>query len=615
MKKCVLLFGLLFSINNLTFAQRDLDKQELLDVLRALTARPRKTWIASGIIEAIREEYKAPRITDPSEIAQKINQARQAYRENPALIEGTDELRRRAYNAIPFNVRYKYSNECTMTSQVIVKYDGTRFYWEINVLARQDSVKPTPAMPMSRYFNLDWNAKRVFVWDGEKYIIYLRPGNYALVKEGIIDVPVAVNGPLTAGMVPWGCGIYQYDNLITAEMFAFETHTDNQKQINLTLIYPDGLEMYFILDQDRDYAVKFYALNRPNLLTTWQTYDDFHLVGGQWVPSTITMAHYEINDTSMKLLARDIWRLTSIKTDRPQADDFDVDYEIDALIEYYSPLTESPLWYRYSNKVSAANGVDTDALFTDRLIAALAPEKLPQNCATLAVKYIAKQLGRTVVDQELTSLIDEPNNGTSLYAVRKFAQDLGLYCQVIITDIKTLRYLRNCQVLLYIPHSNHYVVLGNIDDKYIRLIDLTGDDFFYRLELAKIKQAWKECTALIISNKTFKIPGPFRKINDDQLRKIIGRNDCPFGCYTCTKLLQDYYVSFCPPPIGGICGGTYMEYFRRYGCESAPQGYCRGTGMLKAKESPCINDPYDPGECTITGEWICYYMRACSSGN
>ena len=100
-KKCVLLLGLLFSIDNLTFAQRDLAKQELLDVLRALTARPRKTWIASGVIEAIHEEYKAPRITEPSVIAQKINQARQAYRENPVLIEGTDELRRRAYNAIP----------------------------------------------------------------------------------------------------------------------------------------------------------------------------------------------------------------------------------------------------------------------------------------------------------------------------------------------------------------------------------------------------------------------------------------------------------------------------------------------------------------------------------
>ena len=33
--------------------------------------------------------------------------------------------------------------------------------------------------------------------------------------------------------------------------------------------------------------------------------------------------------------------------------------------------------------------------------------------------------------------------------------------------------------------------------------------------------------------------------------------------------------------------------------------------MVRYRESPCIENPYDPLACTVTGEWTSYYMRAC----
>lgn len=52
-----LLFSLLVSCP--TFADRQLDRAEILQIFQRLTNQPRKTWIPTGTIEAIHEEYRA----------------------------------------------------------------------------------------------------------------------------------------------------------------------------------------------------------------------------------------------------------------------------------------------------------------------------------------------------------------------------------------------------------------------------------------------------------------------------------------------------------------------------------------------------------------------------
>ena len=147
-------------------AERQLDRAEILEIFAALTQTPRNSWISVGTIEATHEEYRAARTTDANEITNAINQQVQAYQNEQNKRELTDELQQMKLEAIPFNVRYRLANEYTMDSTVLVRVDGDKFYWQIDVNSRSDSVGPAVDLAgnyMTEEFNLDWNEKRVFV--------------------------------------------------------------------------------------------------------------------------------------------------------------------------------------------------------------------------------------------------------------------------------------------------------------------------------------------------------------------------------------------------------------------------------------------------------------------
>ncbi|MHC4681818.1 MAG: hypothetical protein ACYTEK_24400, partial [Planctomycetota bacterium] len=91
-------------------------------------------------------------------------------------------------------------------------------------------------------------------------------------------------------------------------------------------------------------------------------------------------------------------------------------------------------------------------------------------------------------------------------------------------------------------------------------------------------------------------------IDDAGLRTITGG-----AGYTCTDLLQEYDVVYCTYD----CDGYYEVYPTRWGCEEAESGSCQSSRYLRSAESPCIEDPYDPWDCDITGDWDFHYMRAC----
>jgi len=251
-KHFVLTILCLFPISGIAFGDRQLERSEILQILQELTSQPKKTWLAAGTIQATHEEFRAPKITNTAVISAEITKAIQEYQNNPDKLELTEELQKMRLDAIPFNVRYRLSNENTMNSTVVVKFDGNRFYWEINVDSRRDSVKPNAELQdnfMTRQFNLEWNARRIFSWDGQKYTRYSLPANQAMV-DTTGSVPHVVNGPLTAGIVPWGYGLYTYENLSAATSSATELYINGQTQIHLTLNNSDGSEMSFVLDAD-----------------------------------------------------------------------------------------------------------------------------------------------------------------------------------------------------------------------------------------------------------------------------------------------------------------------------------------------------------------------------
>ncbi|MHC4418437.1 MAG: hypothetical protein ACYSU6_07600, partial [Planctomycetota bacterium] len=185
-KHVVLVVIVLLCITCPAIADRPLDRTEILQVFQELTSQPRKAWITSGTIEASREEYKAPKTMDPNELINQIAENIQKYKNNPDKRELTENNRKMKLDAIPFNARYRLFNEHTMNSSVIVKFDGERFYWEINVESRTDSVKPGKDLKgnsMTEQFDLDSNARRIFAWDGENYTIYFLPTNHAIVDS------------------------------------------------------------------------------------------------------------------------------------------------------------------------------------------------------------------------------------------------------------------------------------------------------------------------------------------------------------------------------------------------------------------------------------------------
>ncbi|MHC4602780.1 MAG: OmpH/Skp family outer membrane protein, partial [Planctomycetota bacterium] len=426
-KHILLAVALLLPISRAAFADRELDRAEILQIFERLTSQPRKAWIPAGTIEATREEYRAPIKTDVNEINSQIREKIQAYQSNLDKPELTENLQKMKLDALPFNVRYRMSNEYTMNSTVTVRFDGDRFYWEINIESRTDSVKPNKDLAgnfMTEQFNLDWNARRISAWDGENYTTYCLPVNHSMV-DSTGSTPHVVNGPLTAGFIPWGYGYYTYENLSAIESSAVERNVDGQTQIHLTLNNSNGSEMVFVMDPGKDYAVISYSINGLGNSIISKQYSNYQLKSGNWVPATILLERYEAG--SNRLLTRDLWDITTIDANIPESYDFDVNYETDALVEYASYITDKPLMYRYSGMV------DTDLLLAERLTFAASEGSQPQNCATAALKYTTSQLGNNVTDQQLAQLVSEPNNDTSLYAMKEFAQGLGLSCRAVKT--------------------------------------------------------------------------------------------------------------------------------------------------------------------------------------
>ena len=244
------------------WADRSLENGEISQIFQTLTGQPRKTWISSGTISATHEEYRAPKTTDADEIDDRINEKIQKYQTKTDKTEVAARMQRTKLDAIPFKVRYELSNKYTMNSSVVVKYDGDRFYWEINTNSRTDSVKPNADLP-GEQFDPARNARRIFVWDGQEYTIYSRSGHRAIV-DATGTLPHVVNGPLTAGVIPWGYGRYTYKNLSASESSATEKHIDGQVQVHLTLNRSDGLEMLFVLDAERNLAVISHLVKGPD---------------------------------------------------------------------------------------------------------------------------------------------------------------------------------------------------------------------------------------------------------------------------------------------------------------------------------------------------------------
>ena len=114
--------GFILCVSGIASAERALDREEILEIFDKLSEQPKKTWISTGTIDAVHDEYRAAKTTNQAEIDNQINQEIEEYRNSSTKVELTEELQKMKLDAIPFNVRYRLSNEYSMNSHVVVKY-------------------------------------------------------------------------------------------------------------------------------------------------------------------------------------------------------------------------------------------------------------------------------------------------------------------------------------------------------------------------------------------------------------------------------------------------------------------------------------------------------------
>ncbi|MBN2128079.1 MAG: hypothetical protein JW741_01225, partial [Sedimentisphaerales bacterium] len=278
----------------------------------------------------------------------------------------------------------------------------------------------------------------------------------------------------------------------------------------------------------------------------------------------------------------------------PGAEAFSVEYNADTTVEYHSPVTGAAT-FNYSNMA------DTDQLLAERLTYAATKGKRPSNCATVALKHAASQLGKTVSEAVLAKLV-RADGQTTLYDLKQAAQGLGLYCRAVQTDIKTLANLPGCVAILHLPGKNHFVVLDHVDEQYAWLVDLSSNRFYYRLSLDTLPIDWPQGTALLLSSRS--IQGPFRDIGNSALSSIVGAVDG----WACTKVLQEAAYSECIP-LPGDCTGYLRVYPLLYGCEPASNASCTEYPHDRLYLLPCYWDP-ERGACRADEMYV-YLAKAC----
>jgi hypothetical protein len=555
-------FCILIISQNAANADRVLEKQEIQSILKLLTNNPQKSWLPYGSINALHEEYKAMR--------------KDSSTNPPKMI----------------------TNEYRMTSSVNVHYDGEKFFWQINITSRTESQAPEANNTTVREFDMNANANRIFTWDGQRYTMYSRPINFAIVKDSskLTTMPV-VTGPLTAGLIPWGYGFYKYDTLINSSYNGTEFYNGNQRELRILLTFSDGSEHCFVLAPEYNYAVLYHSSKGLNDSISVASYGNFTQIRDSWIPNTISCEKYKYSVLQQNLVESDLWNFLEIDANKPGDDQFKIEYEPDATIEYHTQMCDKSLIYRHS-KLSA--GTDSESLLADKMLADSAQNGL-QNCATAAMNYIASKYGKDSQWQ----VSDDMQNVTTLKQIKDRALALGLYCRAVRTDVQHLAGFSGCQVLMHIPHHNHYVLLGNTDANYVRIIDLTSRNFLRRFTIEEFSREWSQGTALVVSDKPVSAQENEIAMDDSDLENISGGTG-----FACTKQIEYWHVNLCDY-ISGLCGGIYEQFYDRYGCEAAASGTCNVSMLPREAASYCITDPFDPLSCSITGDWLVYYIRAC----
>jgi hypothetical protein len=552
----VFLIAVLTALQNIAFANRTLNRSEILEIFQLLTEHPQKTWIQKGTVEAK-------------------------------------------------HIRLETSTGYMAESEEIVRYDGERFVWQITMNSRTKTIVDDDEQQkviLEDRFDFKGNKKRVFVWDGASYTLYFESGKQAIVYEEPGNIPVAVNGPLTAGIIPWGFGRFSYGNLAALKSTAYEVEVDSKKQVHISLEGEDSPKIFLALDPSKKYALLSYSTDYNGQSVIVRTYDDYTFIAERWIPTKITIEKY---GGHQKVLSYDNWQLTYISPVIADSFNFSVYFDKGTLVQYHANSLDKPLSYKSNDEI------DDQLLLQKKIAMELSGEdKAQRNCATVASEFVLDSMSISVDRQQLRSLIKGNEGGTSLYDLKNFIESKGLHCKAVRgCDVRKFNSILNdCRIILYLPNQKHYVVLARVDDEQVWLIDLNERKFLYSIKLDKFNKETESAAYLIVSDKPLDLDCSFVEFEDNQLNQFIGGQTG----YCCTEKIQEAGIGFCSEMMYGMCLSVYTIYCEIYKCKACGTGgFCFSEPKISSYWSPCIEDMYNIGACTITGEFRAQYARSC----
>ncbi len=580
------------------FSQTTLDQAKTESILKQLTSQPRKTWISAGTIQGTHYERRDPVITDSATIDEKIAQAVTEYKADTAKNETSTDPQELELKAIPFNVKYKLANTYTMTSTEVVDYDGERFRWEITTSSRTDSIRPDATVatnPLIDAFQPDVNKYRVFTWDGQGYATTCNGGETVVVD---VDnrLPRSVNGPLTAGLIPWGNDKFSYDSLADADIVATNSFDGAVKTIHLSIAHSDGSATQVNLDPAKNYAVTSATLTTSSGFEVSYRLSDYASFDGQWVPSSVVVERKNVGEENQMPTVEQWSNIKVVSTAAPALNRFAVDLALNALVEYLTPAAASSSLYVNSGET------DMDTLLGERLAYGLGEGKRYQNCATVALQHVASQFGKPVPHAAMTDLVNTAGV-TNLYDLKQSAQESGLYGRIVKTDVAGLRNLGTAKAILHLPSKSHFVVVDHVDNQYVWLVDLSNKTFYYPKSVASLPLEWTEGTALLLSDQP--ITGEFAGIPDAATKDTVGGTTG----YACNRLIQEEDIVTCTQ-VGADCQGLYIFFFEVWGCGPAASGTCSTHEIISRQYTPCVMDPVFG--CTVFSNWYYKTTEACT---
>ena len=326
--------------------------------------------------------------------------------------------------------------------------------------------------------------------------------------------------------------------------------------------------------------------------------------GQKWVPFIVTAERFDLRSSVPTLVSYEDWRFLSVDTQMPTAP-FATTFANGTVVEL------QPYGQMKSFLYHAAEGVNIHRLLEEKVMTLSAQNSNKPNCAALAVTHIARRFSKQAPVVQAASSTSQATESplTSLYSVKESLEGAGLYCAAVKTDIESLAGFRNYGVILHFPAVKHYVVLDRIEDGEAWTVDMTSRKFYWKRPIRELLADWKEGVALLVSDTPILLSGQVQFLDADQQKQIFGGSQTG---YSCTDLIQEWQDILCSQPVGGLCGGAYYRIWERYGCREDYYGTtCTGQKMVGYDYTHCINDPFNPTWCGVTGRWYSRYIRAC----